>query len=210
MASLFVLVLSNTLTAGTIGAVAALVMRFSRRPAAAGALRVIAVVKLLTPPVWTVPISRLNPVVEPLETSIVPQAAATSPGVGKTPIASGRGIKAGDMLVALWIIGSVVCAAVTAVRVRRFGKLLRYGKPADAGTERQAGEIATAMRMKSAPPVRLIAGEVYPMLWATPRRAMVVLPAALWDSMAEPGGGRCWHTSSAPESAGTIGCGGWR
>lgn len=83
------------------------------------------------------------------------------------------------VLMAVWLSGSLACAAVVAVRIVRFERRLRGALPAPERLQQLTVEIAAKLGVSRAPEVRCVESVDVPLLWCTGRRPAVVLPARL-------------------------------
>jgi bla regulator protein BlaR1 len=78
-----------------------------------------------------------------------------------------------------WLAGSVAWLATGAVRIHRFHRLLRFGKPAPAGLQEEAQALARRLGLQHCPLLWVVPGKVSPLLWAVGGRARLILPAQL-------------------------------
>jgi beta-lactamase regulating signal transducer with metallopeptidase domain len=207
--------------------------RLVRRPALMHALWLVVLLKLLTPPLWTIPVRALPatrtsaptlevvpPVREiPLAVSREPHDAPilqadvaapagveeayaspapvwpTMPPVARSPavvpavtLPAGPVFPDGGMawrwlcpiVVGVWAIGSLLCLGVTALRIAKFRKVLRFAVPAPAALQQQARALAGRLGVRDCPGVWLVPGAMCPMLWSAGARARVLVPWGLW------------------------------
>jgi beta-lactamase regulating signal transducer with metallopeptidase domain len=82
------------------------------------------------------------------------------------------------VVVLVWLLGSAIWWLLACWRVGRFHRLLRHARPAPAGLQRQADDLAAALGLRGGPPVYLVPGRLAPLLWAV-GRPRLVLPADL-------------------------------
>jgi beta-lactamase regulating signal transducer with metallopeptidase domain len=185
--------LSNLLISGAIGLLAFGVHRRGRYPALAHLLWVLALVKVVTPPVLSMPLAVL-PAAAPADGSAsfvapatrlgeAPGAAAALPttGAGVTWAWLGEGLATYGpvVLVAIWLLGSGIVALASARRIRRFSRLLAAtSTPAPAAVQRAASTVAYELGVRPAPLVAVSAAELAPMTWWAGRRVRIVLPRA--------------------------------
>lgn len=111
--------------------------------------------------------------------------AEESPAASNPVTVPGRWPTAADwlsLLGGLALTGSGLWFALTARRVWRFHRILRFARPADAATVEQAAGIAEKLGLRRLPPVVLIPGKVSPLLWGL-WRPQLVLPEALWSNL---------------------------
>jgi beta-lactamase regulating signal transducer with metallopeptidase domain len=176
--------LSNALVATILAAFVACVGRVYRRPALVHTLWLLVLLKLITPAPLALPISWPAGMV-----------AATS---GGSRIDDGGSNIAGfsafvdlrstifdpqSSILTLWLAGSALWFALAAVRSYRFGRLLRFGRPAPLALQYQAEYLAEDLGLGRCPVVWLMPGILSPMLWGLGRRAKLLLPADLIDRL---------------------------
>lgn len=195
--------LSNALAAAALAAVVALpalVLR-RRRPAVVHALWLIVLVKLVTPPLWKVPVSW--PATEPKSIEVVHAAASNWASVETaaeeiwvsdaapeptppppTPPSTADWLRLFvTAAISLWLAGSISCLTLIATRSVRFHRLLRHASPAPPEVRRRAETIAVRFGLRGAPTVWFVPGAVCPMLWAIFGSARLLLPRGLWDRL---------------------------
>jgi len=80
----------------------------------------------------------------------------------------------------LWLTGSAAWLTLTAVRLRRFQRLLRHAAPAPAELRRQAEQVADRLGLHGCPEVQLLPGSLSPMLWGLFGPSRLLLPAQLF------------------------------
>ena len=255
MNALLAVGLSNVAVASVLAAFAWSAGRWLRRPALTHGLWLLVFLKLLTPPVYSVPVIRTAspapaPIVvaaaAPLEQASAPRvevAAAQLPPVvvqevplpeeqgpprqaDPVPVAQAQpaapppqpwvpapeqveprapvvtAAQALDWswlpraLTWAWLTGAALWLALAAVRLVRFGRLVRWGQSAPAELRALAKEVAARMDV-NCPRLVLVPGTISPMLWVFGRRPRLVLPAALMDRLAP----EQWRTLLAHELA---------
>jgi beta-lactamase regulating signal transducer with metallopeptidase domain/HEAT repeat protein len=203
METLFQIGLVNAAAAAALALVVLGVSVVVRRPALLHALWLIVVLKLLTPPLATVPVG--GPAVRESNTAVfglpppaadaaavpvsspradaAPSPAANPPAARReTAAAAWPRISLVEALGIAWLIGSAAVVLLAAAQSLRFARLLRRGKPAPAETAAEALEIARRLGLRRAPRIDLVPGAVSPLLWWVPgRAARIVLPAGLWS-----------------------------
>lgn len=89
------------------------------------------------------------------------------------------------LVLAVWLIGSVLWLGLVAIRVCRFSRLLRYARLAPPELQWQAARLARRMELAQAPKVWLVPGAVSPMLWTIGWRPRLLLPVHLLDRLTE-------------------------
>jgi beta-lactamase regulating signal transducer with metallopeptidase domain len=200
--------LGNAVAATLLALAAAAVGRLARRPALAHGLWLLVLLKLLTPPLWQVPVPW--PVGgPPPATAEVPPAPALPADTTTATAATGapdepsalpeQPARAGPLpprtvpqaaadlgkvtVCAVWLGGALVWWGVAAVRVRGFRRLLGYADPAAEAVQAQARRLAGRVGLSGCPPVHLVRASVSPLLWALAGRAHLLFPAALWGRL---------------------------
>src|SRR5262249_40063538 len=92
-----------------------------------------------------------------------------------------------EMLVAVvWLTGSLLWLTVAALRVARFGRMLRHARPAPAALQAQTERLAHRLGLARCPGVWFVPAPVSPLLWALGRTPRLLLPEALWEGLTEP------------------------
>jgi beta-lactamase regulating signal transducer with metallopeptidase domain len=185
--------LSNAACAAGLAALAWVASQLFRRPAVSHALWVLVLLKFVTPPIWTVPISL--PAAAPKEHDI--GASHHSAPVTQTSVAlenvssdshaslptSNQFARIQSLAGGLWLAGTIACALLTLLRLRRFSRILTYGVLAPPAVQCQAVSIGELLGLRTVPEVWLLPGPVCPMLWAAFGRSRILLPGGLWDRM---------------------------
>ncbi|QEL19718.1 M56 family metallopeptidase [Limnoglobus roseus] len=182
---------SNLIAAGVLAVAAVACGRWLNRPAVAHVLWLLVLVKLVTPPLFTVPIrvlppEELHPVVADSGPEvIVPRTAVDLPEIvirsqaeppsatseTPTPAAVTPTVPAAppfpwrSVVAVVWLAGIAAWAAFTVVHVRRFAKYLRFGTAAPDSFAREVADVAARLGLR-APRVRLLPGEVAPFVWS--------------------------------------------
>ena len=184
--------LSNASCAAGLAIIGWGLSRIIRRPPLSHALWVLVLVKLITPPVWTVPI-RL-PSAPPSRVPTHEITAAETAELQGEPVVAPVDLNhptprssslhwAVTGASAIWLAGSVACLGVIALRVRRFRNVLSYATLAPEAVQEQAREVGGKLGLRAAPPVWLLPGPVCPMVWAAFGRWRLLLPSQLWDEL---------------------------
>jgi beta-lactamase regulating signal transducer with metallopeptidase domain len=177
--------LANAAAAGGLAVVALAIAR-RRRPALAHALWLLVLLKLVTPPLWPVKLPR--PQAEPQPTVVPTSAvdlpspevlAATLAAIGPEP----EPFPWMEYVAAAWLGGSLLWWGLAAWRIRRFLRLLRQACPAPEPVTARARHLAARMGLKRCPEVRVLPGQVSPLLWGLGRRPVLLLPAGLWPRL---------------------------
>ena len=171
--------LSNACFALALAIVAMVVGAKAKRPHLAHMLWLLVFVKLVTPPIVTIPI----------DTFLVQPEAALRPAI--TDAQSGQSVVIETVwnhgrpwLVSVWLLGSVVVFAWSLLRVFRFNRLLLANSesaPRDLQTE--AERIASRLGLTTIVEVCTTSASISPMVWWTGGQVRVVIPTALLDQM---------------------------
>jgi beta-lactamase regulating signal transducer with metallopeptidase domain len=204
MTDLLQLGLSNALGATALAAVVAIPALLLRRksPAAVHALWLVVLLKLVTPPLWKVPVSwppatpSEQAEVAPHEEADDEEAApptpemveapaptvATDPAAPLAPPADWTRIAAAAAA-ALWLGGSAACLVLITTRTWRFARLLRHAEPVPLDVRLRAEAISSRFGLRGCPAVLFVPGAVCPMLWAAFGPARLLLPRGLWGRL---------------------------
>jgi beta-lactamase regulating signal transducer with metallopeptidase domain len=190
--------LSNAAVAAGLAALALLVGRVWRSPAVRHAAWLVVLLKLVTPPLFTLPLTVLPAswAERPAEPSVVhiilpaPTAPATTASVPDT-VAGGptwwnrlRPTTPAEWVVAGWLLGTLVWFGWQGRRVLRFRRRVRRSEDAPAEIAESAARIATALGLTHPPGVKIATGIGSPMLWGWGRSAVVLLPRDLLPRLA--------------------------
>jgi beta-lactamase regulating signal transducer with metallopeptidase domain len=202
---LFTLGLANAAAATALAFVVALVARCLRgRPVMAHCLWLLVMVKLVTPPLFQVPVpGGLTWTVEAAEAAdpgrselvapativpievIVDDLKADAPSDGDQAAAPGLfgSWELSETLKALWLCGSGLVLALAAVRIVRFRRLLRRAEPAPEGVQDQVLALGRRLGLSQAPETWQIDLPLVPMLWSLGGRPRLILPLPLWKRL---------------------------
>jgi beta-lactamase regulating signal transducer with metallopeptidase domain len=205
--------LSNALAAGGLALAAGVVGRFCRRPALVHSLWLLVLLKLLTPPLVTVPLpwpAAPEPTRYPapahetlmrggtdeplpaegdeeLPVALLEVLHDPAPAASEAPpVAAVTGwpvLPWTALLPALWAAGTAGWVGLAVWRLWHFARLLRFARPAPRGLRKQARDIAARLGLERCPPVVLVPGQISPMLWALAGQARLLLPADLLDRL---------------------------
>ncbi len=196
------LLLTNAAAAGLIALVAWAASRTLRRQAFVHGLWLLALVKLVSPPIapipvipaaWRLPELSLPPAVPTVATmpawtarsgDALPRLedptgapvalAGPAPAVDRNLAVSG-GVAA---ILALGL-GALAVTLLAAWRFARFSRLLACARPAAPGLVRRTGALASAMGLRCPPPVLLVPARIPPVLWPQPGGPRLLLPEGL-------------------------------
>jgi beta-lactamase regulating signal transducer with metallopeptidase domain len=194
------LLLTNAAAAGLIALVAWAASRVVRRPAVVHGLWLLALVRLVTPPIAPLPLlpawTGLPLVSAPPSPTVVaiasPRAHAPSHRPPASldvatarplpPVGPRQAAPAFDWRVAgrtLLGSGALAIVLLAAWRFTRFGRLLAWARLAPPSVADRASTLAARLGLRSAPPVLLLPARVPPMLWPTRGGPQLLLPESL-------------------------------
>ncbi len=187
-------IVSNTVIAGLIALFALAADRWFRRPALSHVLWMLVLIKLLTPPIVTLPIaidaSQLNWIAgyewssaELADKADANRLSLVGSAVARHPFSTASGTFLA--LLGIWMVGS--CALAVWVK-RSTGRLHRLildcGRPSDVATAEVKELNEQRESIEHNPPrVWLIDAVVSPMLVGTGHRAKIVFPESLWNHL---------------------------
>ncbi len=191
--------LGNAVTAAGLALVAAAVGRLVRRPALTHGLWLLVLIKLLTPPLWTVPVAwpTAEPPAAPAalpeemsdpvgpwdvaaeETPEGDASAATAPVEHRAEAPPVPAWAWPTLLLGGWAAGSLGWLVVMSLRAVRFRRLLRFADPAPAHVLHRVAALASRLGLPRVPEVWVLPGRLSPMLWPAGRGAALFLPAGL-------------------------------
>jgi beta-lactamase regulating signal transducer with metallopeptidase domain len=206
--------LGNAIGASVLALAAAGTSLLCRRPAVLHALWLLVLLKLLTPPLWPVPVARQQtpaavPVAEqkslpalavPERREAVPhqqvsavvwqaEAQCEKPGpqspLPETTAQTAESWPWAETLSIGWGMGALILGCLTLRRVGRFRLLLHRLTPAPQEVQQRAQRLAQHLGLRRCPVVFLVAAPLSPMVWALGGQARLLAPAALWQQLGE-------------------------
>ena len=183
-------VLSNVFVALILALVAALVGRLIKRPQIAHMIWLLVLVKLITPPVVTIP---LISVPEQFDNSII--ASGIMPLFNLDNVFSSE-ISIGSIghwisfinsrnaiLITIWILGSLLVLGLSLKRVYKFNWLLKTeSEPAPPNLKSAVERIAGKLNLDNMD-ILTTSAHLSPMVWWTGGKVKVLIPASLLDKM---------------------------
>jgi beta-lactamase regulating signal transducer with metallopeptidase domain len=172
------LALSNVLLSALLAVCAWIVHLDGRYPAIAHLLWVAVLLKMLTPPLFHLPLPAVPAAVVPVDLG----SAGTGFAVGAAPATAAMTlIEVGlAVLLVAWLVGSLVVLATSIRRIRRFGRLLGQSTiPASPQLTWLAGSVGRELGLRSVPRVTVTRARISPMTWWVHGQVQLVLPAAL-------------------------------
>ncbi|MCA8974473.1 MAG: hypothetical protein KDC98_07110 [Planctomycetes bacterium] len=167
----------NLIVSIILAAFAWSVQRFMRRAVLAHLLWVLVLVKLVTPPLWHLPVfpAEAAAAVSPIADDPRPDAVAL---VGAADAATPCDIS--DVLLWLWLIGSGSVLIVSFVRIARFHRLLAASStPAPVVLDRLAADLGHRLGLRAGPAILITSANLSPMVWWIGGRVNLVVPEAL-------------------------------
>jgi beta-lactamase regulating signal transducer with metallopeptidase domain len=188
---LFQIGLSNACFSLALGLVAMVAGAKARRPQLAYMLWLLVFVKLVTPPIVTIPVGMFSAQPDNVVATDDHSSGGAQPVMAETAPASSRlfdmaaaANRAKPWLAAIWLVGSAVVFAWSMARVCRFSRLLAAESDA-APQEVQTDAERTARRLglNTSPTICTTSARLSPMVWWAGGTVRVVLPAALLDQM---------------------------
>ncbi len=200
--------LSNACFSLALAVLAFAVSRYAKRPHLAHMLWLLVFVKLVTPPVMSIPVPVMPATNEaPLAVKSVPETTFVAPGFMEwgnpaampvsvsTPESAAGSAKdpapsvswTGTLLAWLpyiWLLGALAVLAWSLVRVVRFNRLLMADAGiAPQGVQAAAKKIADQLNLKRIPAIHTTSARISPMVWWIGGKVRVILPAILLEQM---------------------------
>jgi beta-lactamase regulating signal transducer with metallopeptidase domain len=200
--------LSNAVMATVLAVGIALVARVIRRPALLHSLCLLGLLKLVTPPVLSLPLAVLvsgsvdrqmvveDSTLEALSDVAVAEVSHESARIAMSaPVEEPRGgwlvnrVSERDWPVVVFAIiagGAGAFWVLAAVRIVRFQRVLRDFEPICDEWRAHTDGLAERLGMSCRPSVELVPGRVPPMLWTICGRPRLLVPRELWSSLTDP------------------------
>ena len=178
---------SNAIVAGVLAAVAWVFQRSGRSAGIANLLWVIVLIKMVTPPLFSVPLIEFQGTVSPLQAG--GGLVGSEPAVGVFP-AIGSGAVAGPVdrlamsgrfswglvTVLAWALLSAVFLVVSTGRIWRFSRLLkRHSRPAPEVVLALGEELSVQMGLSRPPLIVFTDARLAPLVWWTGGRPRIIL-----------------------------------
>ncbi|SIO65552.1 Signal transducer regulating beta-lactamase production, contains metallopeptidase domain [Singulisphaera sp. GP187] len=170
-----------------------------RRPAVRHGLWLLVLLKLVTPPLWVIPLTSPEPTstvdegqtsskIEADRDTILARLIAARLAAERLETAFGpsRLLPSIDWTrwaATTWLTGSLVTLAVTGLRIRRWNRLLRLVEPASDDVQEQVEHLAKQMGLARPPTSWWFPGPAAPMLWALGCQARLIVPSELWSRL---------------------------
>lgn len=151
-----------------------------RRPALVHALWLLVIVKLLTPPIYELPLLPAAPPESAGPQEVAGAAASPSSFLPGPPESDARfPIPLSTVLGFAWAAGSLGILALGVARALRFRSLVRRADPADAALRREAARWAERLGLRRVPDVRTVDARIPPLVFAFGRAPVVLFPSRL-------------------------------
>lgn len=189
---LFQIGLSNACLSLALAIVAMLVGARAKRPHLAYMLWLLVFVKLVTPPIVTIPIGTFS--VQPdqvvatndhdLNLDEQPAIAETAQPSSWLLNMAATASRAKPWLAPIWLLGSVLVFVVSMVRVCRFSRLLaKKSEVAPQELQTAAVEIARRLGLNRIATILTTSANLSPMVWWSGGKVRIVIPTTLLDQM---------------------------
>jgi len=189
---LFQIGLSNACFALALAIVATIVGAKARRPHLAYMLWLLVFVKLVTPPILTIPVNALSP-----QSDLVAATNDHDANVAEQPVSvettwvsslsSRIGTIANDTkpwFASIWLLGGGVVLAWSLLQIYRFSRLLATeSEAAPQEVQAAAAKIARRLGLHHVPTICTTPARLSPMVWWTGGRVRVVVPTTLLDQL---------------------------
>ena len=180
--------ISNTCFSLALAIVAMVVSAKARRPQLAHLLWLLVFIKLLTPPIVTIPVVAIHTQTDTLiNDHSVNAAQSIESDTHASSLATIWSVmldRGKAWLPPIWLLGSVVVFAFSMVRVCRFSRLL-VAKSEAAPQELQAvaAKMARRLGMKRIPAICTTSARISPMVWWIGGKVRIVIPTTLFHQM---------------------------
>ncbi|MBK9129631.1 MAG: hypothetical protein IPM13_17880 [Phycisphaerales bacterium] len=189
--ALWILV-ANGLVA-TVIALGAWIAQRCDRPRLVHALCVLALLKLITPPLWAVPVAILPAAAahDPTLAALAPEAVVA--GAADLAVAADASVSAALLAaltpatagLALALFGTFALLTLAWVRVRRFRRLIRVADAAPNPLRARATAMALRVGLRRCPELLLLPARISPMLCMLGGRTLLLLPRDLVASIGD-------------------------
>ena len=164
---------SNLLLAMPLAAAAWLVQHRFKQPAVAHVLWMLILLKIVTPPLFAVPLYELPPK-SPCELGTC-QCGPHSP----SPLAVGLT----NYFLGVWVFGGLLAGWTAWRRWKRFQRLIASAAPAPAECRSLAERLSTELQLRRMPEILVAPGRLPPLVVPGFRRPCLLLPSALLSEL---------------------------
>jgi TonB family protein len=168
--------LTNALTAAALALAAAVIARFSRRPALWYTLWLVVLLRLLVPPIFAVDLP-------------IPDLGRAAPETGAAVVAvSGGAVSLADsglsldpltIIAVVWSAGALVVIGFAIAQSVQLRQILAASEPASRDIANRVATLSNRLGLRRAPPAVQVADRVPPMLWAFLGSVRLILPIEL-------------------------------
>jgi beta-lactamase regulating signal transducer with metallopeptidase domain len=192
--------LSNVCVAFALAIIALVVEATAKRPQLAHLLWLLVFVKLLTPPVVTIPVVAIGGLAD---NSTVVNQGYWQIDIDEKEVSTASNISAGEAEISplaktwflmldygktwlppIWLLGMVVMFVWSMVRIFRFNRLLTLGSEiAPQKLQTVATGIANRLGLKSVPAIHTTSAPLSPMVWWLGGKVRIVIPTVLLEQM---------------------------
>ncbi len=170
--------LGNATAAVVLAIVVALVSRWVKRPAVLHLLWLVVLARLLAPPVLEVALLP-SPEAAPAAPGLLQAPAIVLPPAVTQPVVTANSsFDPHAVILFAWLVGAAALVVLAAVRTLRLIRCVRAGEHPAPELRERVGELSRRMAVRP-PRVRLVAGQLPPMLWGVPSRPVLILPRTL-------------------------------
>jgi beta-lactamase regulating signal transducer with metallopeptidase domain len=90
-----------------------------------------------------------------------------------------------EIVAGVWLTGSFGWLVLLAVRIRRFRGQLAFARSLSKPLRDQLDGIARRIGVKQVPEIRIVPGQIPPLLWTVSSRPRLFLPSSLWQKLSE-------------------------
>lgn len=168
-------IVSNLLLALVLAVAAWVMQRRLRRPAVAHLLWVLALVKLVTPPLVSVPLRAAPGTLACMLGTCGCGSHVESPALGGTTLPW--------MLLAVWATGATATAWIAWRRWTQLRRLLTHAHPAPAAWQGLAARLAAELSLRRPPRILAVPGRLPPLVIPGRPRPLLLLPTALMEQL---------------------------
>ncbi len=167
---------SSLVIATALGAAGWLTARRGH-PTIGHALIALALLELVTPPLWSIPLFPTVPVI--IEPGAAFRAAADVVLPHSTGSVDPAAVAWTSWIALAWLLGTLVTLSVHTSRFLRLGRRVASMRPAPAAITSELDVLARRLGLRRAPAARVVEANVAPMICPTTRGLRLVLPARL-------------------------------
>jgi beta-lactamase regulating signal transducer with metallopeptidase domain len=186
--------LSNAVVSAAMALVAIMVQRTLNRPQLAYLLWLLVIIKLVTPPLVTLPVMIApGQNTEPLTTvtalsesgiNVNLDTLATSPLLH--PWWIGAKAHGKSVLLMIWLTGGLLILSISLIRIFRFNRLLNVkSEKAPPSVQKISKKMTCQLKIRSEIAIYTTSANLTPMVWWVGGRARVILPKVLLEKLGE-------------------------